>query len=673
MSLDDFNSRSNEVISPVDRQQQSVDRRVGQFETTFTEEPCLSQNQTNCMQDMFRVAGESPPPPVRTEYTQLQTRTERLETAQEEREANGEVVHTSERPKGPETLFSPDTAEGALLSQLNLNEGEQLALREIQERGRRGEPLLPEHQAMIDYLGKRLEGQGAERVKATIVAQYSDIPQVMKMSPKEAVQFAEQYGKVSAIYEHFQSIEGQTGMLDRAVNGISKFFGKNLLDRGRIGQGLDKLKSGQLLTEEEMSKVEEKMKYLDGEAKVQIYQKVIADMLERMVPGMNLAKDGFTGEALTADAINTISVLAMLVSGGGSLIANMGIKTQRIANGVLKADVAATAYGLGEGTVGLVSSVETGDTSGMSLNGAMVVMSALGLRAGIKGLSDGIPTRGVEAREVNRAKVSPNRLGHPEIPGGTVREKVERLYEIAQSSRTSFDRITNDLGRRTGALEVHNTTRGGPDGNGVPLKDFQQGLSKVKASPSPDKYRRLTDVVRGTMVYEDIPSINNALRELSHHPDVKQFSVTDRLDSPGVNDVLVNIQLNNGHTTELQFHIPEIRDAISKGIDVPETFIPAREFQFSQEMQDIVQQLKTPGPERRLLRRNIDLPEAGQPIKTHDLYEIMRSLPPESKRTELQQELYERLEDMSIAVHEYAKSRYRNRTGLEFRSTISLL
>ena len=43
-----------------------------------------------------------------------------------------------------------------------------------------------------------------------------------------------------------------------------------------------------------------------------------------------------------------------------------------------------SGYGIGEGTVGLVDSVETGNTSGMALNGAVVIMSALGLRAGIR-------------------------------------------------------------------------------------------------------------------------------------------------------------------------------------------------------------------------------------------------------------------------------------------------
>ena len=280
--------------------------------------------------------------------------------------------------------LTPDAVEA--LQGWGFSENEQLALDEVQVRIDNGEALTEDDEQLVQYLGKKLENQGAEKVKANIVSQYPGIPQIADMTPNEAVKFVEQYEKVSAVYKHFQSVEDETGILYGARNWFSETFkGKSLLEGGEIGQGLEKLKSGQALSEEEMSVIDGQMENLDEEAKVQMYQKVVADMLERMVPGVNIAKDGFTGEALTADAINTISVLAMLVTGGGSLVARVGINAQRVANGILKADVGATMYGFGEGVVGMTNSIESGNKSGMALSGSMMIMSILGLKAGMDG------------------------------------------------------------------------------------------------------------------------------------------------------------------------------------------------------------------------------------------------------------------------------------------------
>ena len=334
----------------------------------------------------------SPMPETEDERVLLQLASEtvpQIEPALQRTEALDNTAEINDPIQISQEIASESISpEENLLQSLNLSPEEQQTLDTIRQQAQEGIAPTPTQQQVIGILGKRLEAQGAETVKTRIVSQYPDIPQITEMSPKQSLQFAEQYEKVQAIYNQFKSVEGNTGMLDSIGDWYNKTFkGRSLLNAGKVGEGLEKLKSGQLLTEEEMSTIEEKMNYLDGKAKIQIYQKVIADMLERMVPGMNLSKDGFTGEALTADAINTIAVLAMLVSAGGSMIANMGIKAQRIANGIIKADIVATGYGIGEGTVGLVDSVETGNTSGMALNGAVVIMSALGLRAGIKGTS----------------------------------------------------------------------------------------------------------------------------------------------------------------------------------------------------------------------------------------------------------------------------------------------
>ncbi len=350
--------------------------RQGNLESTARKldgDQCLVGAQVDCADDLLQVAGDVPPPTLR----------ESLDT---QRESLAHRERQSEIPDPVEIVEDSETS-GDVLETLGLSDGEQAVLEDIRSHIKAGNPLTPEQQNVIDHLGGKIEERGAEKVKSNIVRQYPDIPQVSEMTPKEAVQFAEQYGKVEAIFKYFNSVESETGIVYGVRNWFSETFkGNSLLERGKIGTALNKLKSGQLLSETEMKEVDTEMKDANEEARVQMYQGVIADMLERMIPGMNIAKDGLTGEALTADAINTISVLAMLVTGGGTMVARMGINAQRIANGIIKADVAATAYGLGEGVVGMDKSLESGDTSGMALNGAMMIMSALGLKAGISGM-----------------------------------------------------------------------------------------------------------------------------------------------------------------------------------------------------------------------------------------------------------------------------------------------
>ncbi len=262
------------------------------------------------------------------------------------------------------------------------------------------------------------------------------------------------------------------------------------------------------------------------------------------------------------------------------------------------------------------------------------------------------------------SKISEERLQQVEVKGENPTEKVKELYRIAEESKSDFNEILDQVGKETGALEIHNTKVGGINNEGVLLKNYEIGLNKVLSHPSPDKYKRLTDVLRGTLVYKDVPTMKQAITELARHTKVKSISVVNRLDRSGINDMLINIRLKNGHVTELQLHIPEIRKTVTEGIIAPENVLPKSAFNFSKEEISIVESLKEAGQGTRILDSSINLPKFGKPVSTHQVYEIMRAMP--AKKTPSQEILGRKLESIVGATHSHALKLYSERTGLSF-------
>ena len=270
-----------------------------------------------------------------------------------------------------------------------------------------------------------------------------------------------------------------------------------------------------------------------------------------------------------------------------------------------------------------------------------------------------------EQLDLCRAKLSPARLGQDAVDAPTVADKVETLRMQAENSKADFDAVTRSAAESVGALELHNASEGGRGGKGVPLKDRDQATKKVQESFKGNE-RFMTDMLRGTIVVSDIPSMTRVIEAIMSDPRVSSVSVQNRINWDGCNDMLLNIRLKAGHTAELQLHIPEIRTIVNEGVPVGADVIEPAAFGFSADEAALVESLKHDEPGRRTLRGDIRLPVFGEPLSSHKLYEIMRSMPDPNERTPLQNALYDRLNNLVIRVHDYGKSQYKARTGLDF-------
>ena len=380
------NFEAKNVPDPAQERQRGLERQAGKL----TNDQCLVERQLDCSNQLFQIAEEEPPLSAHEQLTRQveafnQTALETSETIVPNESVQTQTEATRLFPEEQSRFQQP---ENTLLRSMNMSEGEQWVLEDIQGKIQRGENLSETDQQVIAFLGKKLEQQGAERAKELITSLHPDIPGIADMPPNEAIQFADQFAKVKAIHGAFKGAK-DAAWSSRALNKTWEFFsGKDMVDAGVVGQGLQKLQNGEPLSPEEMEHIVAKSEFLDASLKAKMYAEVGQDMIERMLPGVNIAKDGFTAQALTADAINTISILAMGLSGGASVVANMSAKGQRIVRGIATADLAATAYGVGEGAKGMYEAVQDGNNGGIALNGAMILMGALGTGASLKTLKE---------------------------------------------------------------------------------------------------------------------------------------------------------------------------------------------------------------------------------------------------------------------------------------------
>ena len=416
------------------------------------------ERQLDCSNQLFQIAEEEQPLSAHEQLTRQveafnQTSPEKSETIAPDESVQTQAEAIQLSPEQQDRLQQP---ENTLLRSMDMSEGEQWVLEDIQGKIQKGEALSETDQQVIAFLGKKLEQQGAERAKELITSLHPDIPGIADMPPNEAIQFADQYAKVKAIHEAFKGAK-DSAWSSRTLNKAWEFFsGKDMVDAGVVGQGLQKLQNGEPLSPEEMEHIVAKSEFLDASLKAKMYAEVGQDMIERMLPGVNIAKDGFTAQALTADAINTISILAMGLSGGASAVANLSAKGQRIVRGVATADLAATAYGVGEGAKGMYEAVQDGSNGGIALNGAMILMGALGTGASLKTLKE---VRGLEPIPVGLSTKLVDGTDSPSIFPEHIRP-VEELRHMPVEKVGSFEELqawiqAKDKGGIQGATEFY--------------------------------------------------------------------------------------------------------------------------------------------------------------------------------------------------------------------------
>ena len=196
----------------------------------------------------------------------------------------------------------------------------------------------------------------------------------------------------------------------------------------------------------------------------------VLNMLSRMIPGVNIYKDGLwvknedgtqslNWEALKADGVNVIAVAAMIASAGLSsgVVAGLrlGVTGMKVARGVMVADAATTTYFTMEGGANLYEAYQHGDEDAMALNAAMTVMGVLGARASVKAakgaskqLANGIAAEAkTGAKAIEKTSIPKEGLVDPSVSP----KNGERLAE--PKSKPVREKVSPETLERNGKLD----------------------------------------------------------------------------------------------------------------------------------------------------------------------------------------------------------------------------
>ena len=161
------------------------------------------------------------------------------------------------------------------------------------------------------------------------------------------------------------------------------------------------------------------------------------------------------------------------------------------------------------------------------------------------------------AREVVAEKVG------GKVPRQDTRN-LDALYGEAAVADKDLKRMTRIIAESTGGTPVF------PPGGG--LKGRKRAREKIEVELGGDA-SALRDIARSSIEYDDVDQVYQAL-EFILHQRYEVVRVKDRALEPlpsGFWDIHLNLCMPNGHVTELQLHLREIRQySIRKGHDLYE-------------------------------------------------------------------------------------------------------
>jgi hypothetical protein len=124
---------------------------------------------------------------------------------------------------------------------------------------------------------------------------------------------------------------------------------------------------------------------------------------------------------------------------------------------------------------------------------------------------------------------------------------LDELYRHAAAAQDDLAAATRSIAEATGGKPV------------IPgLKGRERALEKIATDYGGDA-SKITDLARSSIVYDRADDLYRALDKLQEQ--YKVLRVKDRLKAPledGYRDVLVNVEMPNGHIAEMQFHLDEI-------------------------------------------------------------------------------------------------------------------
>jgi hypothetical protein len=203
------------------------------------------------------------------------------------------------------------------------------------------------------------------------------------------------------------------------------------------------------------------------------------------------------------------------------------------------------------------------------------------------------------------------KLNQSELPGVTNEEKMNALYTLANEAQSTYDRLLWDVGKLTGAEKVLDSK--------MWLKDKLSAAGKLNDWAPVES---LKDILRGSLVYENMDGLLQWYRELLKDERVSKVTIKDRLSLNGTHDILVNVELPNGMVAEVKLMVREIHEAQ----DVAQV-VPGWKSEWSSTDYKILQALREGKWARQFTNpESIVLPNTWEKMTAHQLYEIRRCM-----------------------------------------------
>ena len=161
------------------------------------------------------------------------------------------------------------------------------------------------------------------------------------------------------------------------------------------------------------------------------------------------------------------------------------------------------------------------------------------------------PLRG---NEPSRMQGNSNSSGNPSEPVRQNSSNLDELYQQASEAQEYLSQATEEIANRLGGKPLIPPT----------LKGRERTLEKITADYGGDA-SRITDLARSSIIFNNPEQVYRALEVLQNQFNVAR--IKDRFQNPanGYRDILLNLEMPNGHVVEMQLHLRSILE-VKNGI-----------------------------------------------------------------------------------------------------------
>lgn len=231
---------------------------------------------------------------------------------------------------------------------------------------------------------------------------------------------------------------------------------------------------------------------------------------------------------------------------------------------------------------------------------------------------------------------------------------LQELYKNAISSMPIYDDLLESTFENTWWIDVLNSQT-------VWLKSLEWVIDKIYSDYFWEEVDKLTDILRWSIVYDDISNLDKAINYVLNHKNVKQVYIRNRLKNPLTNDIFLNIELNNWFVCELQLHILETLHAKEKWYILTKNVIDLDNYWSLDEI-DFFENNSLWNTPWRKFDQALSFPKNNQLINWHDLYKIRRSL----WDSDIERNLIFKLKVLEETLNIYARGLYEKRVWKKF-------